>query len=739
MWVKTDSLVNEYIVSGKQAFFQGRTGWKSRSRWDGLWAPPFKLLSGLRFGFNLEPHNHWLDEASRFEFTGWMARHQFQPVEDIRAEIDVTAPEFIPAGVFVLKIANEGSEERTVRAFVDFTPEIRAPESEAIDHDYETWWDEKHLSVVTKRQGHPVHLFVHSPSFTGSYRLGDFDGELDSQGLPRTDGANHRQRVAGRCWLEILHGQLQPGSVHGLFLGCGSSSAFPSDVYESLGRLLGPNSDALAQKGDLYFRLISAHSTLRSGDPDLDRSFAGAKMNMEALKFSHPLLGLGVLSGLPWSTFFQGRDTCLMTLAMDTCGEFDGVKEILETLEARRARLPGFSMGFRYYSGEIPDKLDMGGSTVFKGADVTPLFILAVDNYLRWSGDRDFLQHIKHLVRDAAWTFKDHDEDRDGLADHGNFSTWMEEVDRGKSAVEVQAIWVQALEAASRILERSGEASRARTLKMESNRFRELIMKRFWNQDANWFYDTINSEGLPDTRITANPLVLLVSGLVSRKKAQTMLRRLENREFTTGWGVRCYSRSNDDYNGLERYRGNVWSLVTGWAAISEFNYGRPEEGYRYLETLGKLMEIQMYGAVPEALQGDRPVPSGSPLQGTASSMIIRGIFEGLLGLAPDALADKIVLEPTIPRRLERLKLEGIRLGDTLIDLEVTASHKVRIKSKKALRAVVALPVEHEDQASKIEVRGATMSGVRARKGLRGLRAVVSVDLRRDRTVTVLRN
>ncbi len=737
IWIKTDNLVNEYVVGGKRAFFHGRTGWKPRSRLDGLSTPPFKILWGVRFGFNVESHNHWLDEASRFEFMGWMARHYFHPVKCVRAQIDVTVAESIPAGIFVLRLANETKEMRRLRAFIDFILDIRPLNSEANSHDYEIWWDREHLSAIARRYGQPVHVFVYSTSFTERYRLGDFHGELDSGGLPGTDETNYKQRAGERSWLEVLDEDVEGGGMRQIVVGCGSSFNFPSDFDECVRRLLASDVSPLEYKRDIYLNLTSACSTLHSTDVELDRAYMGAKMNIEALKFSHPLLGLGVLSGLPQSAFFGGRDACLTTLAMSRYGDFNAVRKTLKTLEARRARLPGFSMGFRYYSGEIPDKIFMDGSTMFKGADVTPLFILAVDDYLRWSGDRDFLQHIKHLVRDATWTFKDHDEDRDGLIDHGNFCTWMREVSRGKSAVEVQGVWAQALEAAARISEQSGETSRTRELRRHSSRLRELIVKRFWNQDTGWFYDRIDERGRPDTNITANPLMLLVSSLVPGKEARTIFRRLESREFTTGWGVRAYSKSNSDYNGRELYRGNVWSLVTGWAAISELNYGRAYEGQRYLNTLKKLTKIQMYGAIPENLQGDRPIPCGCPLQGAASSMLIRGIFDGLLGLTPNAFANEIALQPTLVNGVS-LKLDCIRVGGTLVDLEVSsASRKVKIKSSKALRATIALPMEREDESSKVEVRGATIKAIGTRKSLRGLRVAVSVDLRGKRTTTIL--
>lgn len=146
----------------------------------------------------------------------------------------------------------------------------------------------------------------------------------------------------------------------------------------------------------------------------------------------------------------------------------------------------------------------------------------------------------------------------------------------------------------------------------------------------------------------------------------------------------------------------------------------------------------MYGAVPETLQGNRPVPSGVPLQGTASSMVIRGVFDGLLGLTPDALVHRMMLEPTIPKRLRRLQLKNIRVGDTLVDLEATSgSRKVRVKSSKPLRVEVALPVKHEEQASGIKAQGATVRKIRMQSSLRGLRAVVSLDLKRGRTATLL--
>ena len=94
-------------------------------------------------------------------------------------------------------------------------------------------------------------------------------------------------------------------------------------------------------------------------------------------------------------------------------------------------------------------------SYAYAAADSTPLFLTAMLDYVRSSGDVDFLRQHREVV-EKAWRFETtHDTDGDGIYDNSQGTGWVESwptgmphqeiylalLDQQASAGDVEARW----------------------------------------------------------------------------------------------------------------------------------------------------------------------------------------------------------------------------------------------------------------------------------------------------------
>ncbi|MCD6592187.1 MAG: hypothetical protein J7K78_04140, partial [Thaumarchaeota archaeon] len=197
-----------------------------------------------------------------------------------------------------------------------------------------------------------------------------------------------------------------------------------------------------------YVTYINKTTALETDDPELNLAFKLGKLSLFYLILRHPELGSGIMAGLPRFPTFWGRDLGWTLQAMINISEWDIVKETLENVLNRMR------------DGEIP--MIIGGrgflhSTSYGSADATLYYPWLIREYVMGTGDKQSLEKwYPKIVEMIEWGLR-RDSDGDGLLDHGSSTTgllpipdttWMDHIDRRKSAIEVQALWIKALESA---------------------------------------------------------------------------------------------------------------------------------------------------------------------------------------------------------------------------------------------------------------------------------------------------
>jgi glycogen debranching enzyme len=444
-----------------------------------------------------------------------------------------------------------------------------------------------------------------------------------------------------------------------------------SSEQECLGEYLEmrDNYSQLLQQTDASFRSYSASTAAvrQAGERSstemnkMVRAFNKAKTAMQYLKGEYDGLGQGICAGLPRFPNYWARDTGWSLRGYLAIGDYFFARQVIDNFLRRQA-----TGGNGVTKGELPMIISGKAflhSTTYGSADSTFLFPRGIKEYVTATGDLGFLKsRWKSIVDLVDWGLHK-DLDGDGLIEHGfsgtadilpiQDSTWMDHIDRRKSANDVQALFYESLTVGSDLARLAGDEKSEQRWSQRAKALKETIDREYWNPAMGFYFDTVRKDGSKDPSIRPNALVLLLADAeADRAKAVSVMTRVEKDDMTAPWGVRTLSNFDPKYQPTLYHDGAVWPLVTGWAALAELKLGRFDQAAGYISSMaGRILaENGMYA---ETYRGDRPEPFNSCiLQAWSMGMYTRAFLEMILGLQIDMPGNKILIEPKIPDEMK---------------------------------------------------------------------------------------
>lgn len=354
-----------------------------------------------------------------------------------------------------------------------------------------------------------------------------------------------------------------------------------------------------------------------------------------------------VIAGYHWFTDW-GRDTMI---------SLEGLA--LRTGRAREAGaiLRAFARHVR--DGLIPNLFPEGDAEgLYHTADATLWMFHAVDRHVRATGDRELLRRLLPVLEEVVahhqrgTRFGIRVDPADGLltqGEQGHQLTWMDaKVDgwvvtprRGK-AVELNALWFNALRNLARWLaeERGGEA--ARPIADAAERTRAAFGRRFWYAEGGYLYDVVDGEdGRDDPACRPNQLlaIALPHPVLDRSRWAAVLEVVRTR-LLTPVGLRSLSRDHADYRpsyhgdlrtrDAAYHQGTVWSWLIGpyvdaWLRVHP---GDLAGGRAALEGLLGELGRACLGQVSEIFDAEPPfTPRGCVAQAWGVAELLRALLE----------------------------------------------------------------------------------------------------------------
>ncbi|MCP9469646.1 MAG: amylo-alpha-1,6-glucosidase [Nitrospira sp.] len=361
--------------------------------------------------------------------------------------------------------------------------------------------------------------------------------------------------------------------------------------------------------------------------------------------------GHAVLAGYPWFTDW-GRDTfislaglCLVT------GRHDQARQIIE------------SYATHVLEGLIPNRFpDAGETPEYNSIDASLWFLHAVARYLAYTGDESHVRTvawpaIKQILdgyrRGTRYQIR---MERDGLITGGMPGaqlTWMDAkvgdwvvTPRHGKPVEIQALWMRALDVGKRLAEQFGEPAFAARCRRERELAVNSFRHKFWYEAGGYLYDVIDGPDGPDASIRPNQLYVLAlcPDVIPNEQAKRILNVVTD-HLLTPVGLRTLSPADPRYRPryaggvVERdgayHQGTVWPFLLGPFVTAWLNvFGRSAKSKAKARSFLKGLEAHLHaaciGQVSEIFDGDPPhEPRGCPSQAWSVAEPLRVLIEEL--------------------------------------------------------------------------------------------------------------
>ncbi|WFE36262.1 glycogen debranching N-terminal domain-containing protein [Micromonospora sp. WMMD975] len=437
---------------------------------------------------------------------------------------------------------------------------------------------------------------------------------------------------------------------------------------------------------------VAAAPTLDTDSATLRQVYHRSLVDLAALRFAPLSLGGATVpaAGLPWFMTLFGRDsllTCLQTLPF-TPALTPPTLRILASLQGARnddvlEEDPGRILHELRY-GESAAFEEQPHSPYYGTVDATPLFVVLLDEYERWSGDTALVRELEPETR-AALTWMAGPADLTGAGylsyQRRNVETglenqcWKDSCDSisyadgrlpgfPRSTCEAQGYAYDAKIRAARLArEIWHDAAFADRLEREAAALYERFNRDFWLEDRGWYAVALDPDGTPVDSLTSNIGHLLWSGIVPPERAARVAEHLMSPALFSGWGVRTLAEGQGRYNPLGYHTGTVWPFDNSFIAWGLRRYGFTDEAGRIAEAI---ISAAAYfeGRLPEAFGGfDRrttryPVrypTAGSPQAWSSGAPLL--LLRTLLGLDPHE--DHLATIPALPPTFEHIALLNV--------------------------------------------------------------------------------
>lgn len=425
---------------------------------------------------------------------------------------------------------------------------------------------------------------------------------------------------------------------------------------------------------------------------EVTNTYQRSMVDLAALRYSPlSLAGAAVpAAGLPWFMTMFGRDSILTSLQALPFRPQLAANTLLVLASLQGTRFDDFR---DEDPGRILHELRYGETAAFEeqphspyygSVDATPLFVILLDEYERWSGDVALVRKLEREVRAALDWIDDYaDLMGDGYVWYERRNTdtglenqcWKDSWDSisyhdgrlpgfPRATCEVQGYAYDAKVRAARMARHFwGDPDYADRLEQQAAALKERFNRDFWVADGEYYALALDSEGGQVNSLSSNIGHLLWSGIVDDDRAAKVAEHLLGPRLFTGWGVRTLAEGEKRYNPIGYHVGTVWPFDNSFIAWGLCRYGFTKESARIAEGM---FDAAVYfdGRLPEAFGGyhrdvtNYPVeyPTACSPQAWSSGTPLL-LLRTMMGMEPHE--GHLTVEPMLPVGMGRIEMLDI--------------------------------------------------------------------------------
>jgi glycogen debranching enzyme len=246
--------------------------------------------------------------------------------------------------------------------------------------------------------------------------------------------------------------------------------------------------------------------------------------------------------------------------------------------------------------------------------------------------------------------------------------------------VEVQGYAYHAKAGLARILRRLGRRREAERLEEQARALRKRFDQAFWMPEAGFYAQALDRDKRQVQALSSNPGHCLWSGIIDPRRAARVVEGLCDEDMFSGWGVRTLSKQMISYNPMSYHNGSVWPHDNSLIVDGFRRYGHHREaelvarsileaGMRFADD--RLPEL--FCGFPRDRRFDSPpgeyLVSCSPQAWGAGALF--HMLQLLAGVRVDVLKGTIRIDPVETQLYNRLRVEGMRVGEGVIDFTIS--------------------------------------------------------------------
>lgn len=362
-----------------------------------------------------------------------------------------------------------------------------------------------------------------------------------------------------------------------------------------------------------------------------------------------------VIAGYHWFEDW-GRDAFISLPGLTlVTGRFDDARRI-------------FRLFTKFFNnGLIPNYIsDDHVKAYYNAVDASLWYVNAVLQYLKYTGDFEFVyaelwetmkNMIDHFMEGTIFGIK---VDEDGMLKHGPQLTWMDAAvngvpvtPRAGKAVEIQALWYNALKTLEVLALNFEEKSLAEGYAAIAEKAKMNFLRKFWDDVNQRLFDVIDEKGQGDPSPRPNQIlaISLDFNMLRINEAEKVVNFIKN-ELLTPFGLRSLSKRDQRYIGryygdrksrdTAYHNGTVWPWLLGpfvTAYLKVKGYSEPMRNYVFESFLKPLLTAQInnggLGVINEIFDGDPPhSPRGCIAQAWSVAEPLRAYIEDVLLIRP---------------------------------------------------------------------------------------------------------
>ena len=424
----------------------------------------------------------------------------------------------------------------------------------------------------------------------------------------------------------------------------------------------------------------------------LEQTYRRSLVDLAALRFSPLVAGPHSLpaAGLPWFMTMFGRDSIFTSLQ---------ALPFVPDLAATTLRVLALWQGTRVDDfrdedpGRILHEMRYGELSAFEerphtpyygNADATPLFVVLLDEYERWTGDQALVRELELPAR-AALNWIDEYGD---LMGNGYISYQRRNEETGlenqcwkdswdsiayhdgrlpgypRATAELQGYAYDAKCRGARLARLVWHDDEyADRLDTQATDLKQRFNRDFWIDDGQFYALALDGDGAQVDSLASNMGHLLWSGIVGESRAKAVADHLLGPRLFSGWGIRTMAEGEQRYNPIGYHVGAVWPFDNSFIAWGLRNYGFKDEAAQIAAGILEAADF-FRGRLPEAFGGYHRSVTRYPVQyptacspqawSTGAPLLL---LRTMLGLEP--VGEHLVVDPALPVQIGRLELLDI--------------------------------------------------------------------------------